>query len=149
MGRKKHKHFFHAPEEDAPIIGAWFHLEISRCGFGAADTFEGASSFNDAAKKKIISKPNNFILVFYLHSTLTPHKMMVLCFPRATRSSCLSFILPSVAATCFWLVVVFKLINRQPSIAKAPPISLFFSPLHLTPQTMGNPHTFRPGCIPL
>ncbi len=32
-----------------------------------------------------------------------------------------------VAAACFWLVVVCKMFNRRPSLAKAQPISLFFS----------------------
>ena len=53
--------------------------------------------------------------------------MMVSCFPRASHSSRLPFILPSVAAACFWLVAVCKMINWQQSMANAPPISLFFA----------------------
>ncbi len=39
---------------------------------------------------------------------------MDLRFPRASRSSHLPSILPFVAATSFWLVVVFTIINRRP-----------------------------------
>ena len=51
---------------------------------------------------------------------------MVSCFPRASHSSRLPFIVPSVAAACFWLVVVCKIFNRRPSTPRAQPISLFF-----------------------
>jgi hypothetical protein len=51
---------------------------------------------------------------------------MVSCFLRASRSSRLPFIVPSVAAACFWLVVVCKIFNRRPSTPRAQPISLFF-----------------------
>ena len=39
---------------------------------------------------------------------------MELRFPRASRSSHLPSILPSVAAASFWLVVAFKIIDRRP-----------------------------------
>jgi hypothetical protein len=39
---------------------------------------------------------------------------MELRFPCASRSSNLPSILPSVAATTFWLVVAFKIIDRRP-----------------------------------
>jgi hypothetical protein len=51
---------------------------------------------------------------------------MVLRFPRASRSSRLPFIVPSVAAACIRLVVVCKIFNRRPSTPRAQPISLFF-----------------------
>ena len=89
-------------------------------------------------RKKLSSKLNNFILDFYLHSPLTHPKTMVSSFPRTSRLSCPSFILPSVAVACFWLVVVCKLVNRQPSMTKILPISLNFLQLYSTPQTMGH-----------
>jgi hypothetical protein len=38
----------------------------------------------------------------------------------------LPFILPSIPDAYFWLVVVWKIVNRQPPKAKALPKSLFF-----------------------
>ena len=73
---------------------------------------------------------------------------MVSCLPCASRLSRLPFIVPSVTAACFWLVVVCKIFNRRPSTPRAQPISLFF--LSLTSirnlkQWDNDPHTFRPG----
>ena len=51
---------------------------------------------------------------------------MVLCFPCASRSSRLPFLVPSVAAAYIRLVVVCKIFNRRPSTPRAQPISLFF-----------------------
>ena len=75
---------------------------------------------------------------------------MVSCFPRASHSSRLPFIVPSVAAACFWLVVVCKIFNRRPSTPRAQPISLFFSSLasiRRPKQWDNDPHTFRPGRV--
>ena len=75
---------------------------------------------------------------------------MVSCFHRASRLSLLPFIVPSVAATCFRLVVVCKIFNRRPSTPRAQPISLFFSSLASIrrPKQWDNvPHTFRPGHV--
>ena len=41
-------------------------------------------------------------------------KTIELRFPRTSRSSHLPSILPSIAATSFWLVVAFKIINQRP-----------------------------------
>jgi hypothetical protein len=53
--------------------------------------------------------------------------------------------LPPLMPTFGWLLC--PPIKRQPSKAKGPPISLFFSSINIPPQTTGNrpPHTFRPG----
>jgi hypothetical protein len=72
---------------------------------------------------------------------------MVSCFPR---TSPLPFIVPSVVAACFWLVVVCKMFNRRPSMPRAQPISLFFSLLasiRRPKQWDNDPHTFRPGRV--
>jgi len=57
-------------------------------------------------RKKLVTKLNNFIIVYTSYSTYNAPKMMVSRFPHASRSSHLPSILPSVAAACFWLVVV-------------------------------------------
>jgi hypothetical protein len=84
---------------------------------------------------------------------------MILRFPRASRSSHLPFILPCIPDTYFWLVVVWKIVDRQPPKAKAPPKSLFLLLFHLvapndgtTPLTRSNPvvsslqHPLYPVC---
>ena len=77
------------------------------------------------AKKKIYTKLNKFILVFTSYSNAP--KTTELRFPRTSCSLHLPTILPSIPDTYFWLVVVWKIINRQPPMAKAPPISQFCS----------------------
>jgi hypothetical protein len=76
---------------------------------------------------------------------------MVSSFPRASRSSRLPFIVPSVAAACFRLVVACKFFNRRPSTPpRAQPISLFFLSLASIrrPKQWDNDHqTFRPGRV--
>jgi hypothetical protein len=71
---------------------------------------------------------------------------MILCFPHASRSSHLPFILPSIPDAYFWLVVVWKIVNRQPPQAKAPPKSLFFSSFHLVAPNDGTtpPNVIQP-----
>jgi hypothetical protein len=75
---------------------------------------------------------------------------MVSCFPHASRSSRLPFIVPSIAAACFWLVVVCKFFNWRPSTPRAQPISLFFlslASIRRPKQWDNDPHTFRPGRV--
>jgi hypothetical protein len=57
-------------------------------------------------RKKIVTKVNNFIIVYTNYSSYNAPKMMVSRFPHASRLSHLPSILPSAAAACFWLVVV-------------------------------------------
>ncbi len=59
---------------------------------------------------------------------------MASCFPRASGLSRLSFIVPSVAAACFWLVVVCKIFNRRPSKAMMYFLFLFFAAPFDTPN---------------
>ncbi len=68
----------------------------------------------DRPRKKIITKLNNLFYVFTSYSTSNAPKTMELRFPHASRSSHLPSILPFDAATSFWLVVVFKNIDRWP-----------------------------------
>ena len=58
---------------------------------------------------------------------------MILCFPRASRSSHLPFMLPSIPDAYFWLVVVWKIVNRQPPKAKAPSKSLILFVVPFSP----------------
>jgi hypothetical protein len=69
---------------------------------------------------------------------------MELRFPRSSRSSNLPFILLSVTAASFWLVVAFKIIDRRPFKAMVYFMVVSFSVLNWTPQTMGRcpPHAF-------
>jgi hypothetical protein len=70
---------------------------------------------------------------------------MVSCFPRASRSSRLPFIVPSVAAACFWLVGVCKIsIGSRLRPGPSPSLYFFVARLHSTPQTMGQ----RPPHVP-
>jgi hypothetical protein len=68
----------------------------------------------DRPRKKLITKLNNLFYVFTSYSTCSTPKTKELRFPRASRSLHLPSILLSVAVTCFWLVVAFKIINQQP-----------------------------------
>ena len=76
---------------------------------------------------------------------------MVSCFHRASCSLRLPFIVPSIAAACFRLVVVCKMFDRRPSMPRAQPISLFFSLLSSivrpSKQWDNDPHTFHPGRV--
>ena len=65
-------------------------------------------------EKKILTKLNTFIIVFQSYLTSNAPNTIELRFPRASHSSHLPSILPSVAATSFWLVVAFKIIDRRP-----------------------------------
>ena len=68
------------------------------------------------------------------------------------HASCLLHIpsmLPSIVAAYFWLVVVFKVIDRQPSKAVVYFIFIYFLLLNLTPQMMGRcPPTRSPPHVP-
>jgi len=60
-------------------------------------------------RKKLVTKLNNFIIDYTSYSTYNAPKMMVSRFPHASRLSHLPSILPSVVATCFWLVVALQI----------------------------------------
>ena len=68
----------------------------------------------DRPRKKLITKLNNLFYVFTSYSTSNAPKTVELRFPRASCSSHLPSILPSVAAASFWLVVAFNIIDRRP-----------------------------------
>ena len=74
---------------------------------------------------------------------------MVLCFPRTSRSLRLPFILPTVMATCFWLVVVYDFLLRSHLRPQLILFSFFYSTLIRRPVRRDNTprHTFCPGCI--
>ena len=60
-------------------------------------------------------------------------KTMGLHFPQTSRSSHLPSILLSIAATCFWLVVAFKIIDWWPFKAEVYFIFVSFLLLNSTP----------------
>ena len=66
-----------------------------------------------------------------------PQKTMILCFSHASRLLHLPFILPSIPDAYFWLVVVWKIVNRQPPKAKAPPKCLYYLLFHLVTPNNG------------
>jgi hypothetical protein len=72
------------------------------------------------------TKLSGFILVFYSFLTSTPPQQWNVASPATPAQSHLPFILPSILDAYFWLVVVWKIINRQSPKAKALPIFLFF-----------------------
>ena len=74
---------------------------------------------------------------FYFVSYLNAPKTMILRFPRTSRLSHLPFILPCILDAYFWLVVVWKNVDRQPPKAKAPPKSLFLLLFHLVAPNNG------------
>jgi hypothetical protein len=88
-------------------------------------------------QEKKFTKLIKFILVFTSYSTSNAPKTMELRFPHAPHLSHLPSTLTNVAATCFWLVGAFKIINRQPSKAVVYFTFIYFSLLNLTPQSMG------------
>jgi hypothetical protein len=71
-----------------------------------------------------------YFYVFTFYSTCNAPKTMELRFP----SSHLPSILPSVAATSFWLVVAFKIIDRRPFKAVVYFILYFFVDQFATPN---------------
>jgi hypothetical protein len=56
--------------------------------------------YKPTSREKIVTKLNDFIIDYAIYSTYDAPKMI------ASRLSHLPYILPSVAAACFWLVVV-------------------------------------------
>jgi hypothetical protein len=90
----------------------------------------------DRPRKKLITKLNYLFYVFTFNSTSNAPKTMELRFPCASGSSNLPSILPFVQATSYWLVVVFKIVDRRPFKAAMYFILIFLS-INLPPQTMG------------
>jgi hypothetical protein len=63
---------------------------------------------------------------------------MVPCFPRASRSSRLPSVVSSVAAACFWLVVVCCFADWRPFKATTYFIFLFFVAQFAAPKRYAN-----------
>ena len=95
-------------ESASPIPGSLFGRSRARA------MCEGLFNLADWPRKKFITKLNNLFYVFTFNSTSNSPKTMELRFPRASRSSNLPSILPSIAATSVWLVVAFKIVDRRP-----------------------------------
>ncbi len=72
---------------------------------------------------------------------------MASCFPHASRSPYIPSMLPSVVATCFWLVVVFLSTNWRPI---NPTVYFIFIIFVLVPNDgTAFPHALRPPTPPL
>ncbi len=98
----------------------------------------------DRPRKKLITKLNNLFYVFTFNSTSNAPKTMELHFPCASCLSNLPSIQPSVAATSFWLVVAFKIFDRQPFKAAVYFILNIFVDQFATP----NDGTVSPHALP-
>jgi len=97
----------------------------------------GFTKYTNRPRKKIVTKLNDFIIVYTSYSTYNAPKMMVSRFPHASCSSHLPSILPSVKAACFWLVVVWwAVVDRRLSKAMVYFMFIYFLLLNSTPQTM-------------
>ncbi len=96
----------------------------------------GFTKWYKPAEKKIVAKLNDFIIVYTSYSTYNAPKMIVLRFPHASRLSHLPSILPSVAAACFWLVVVWAVVEWWLSKALVYFMFIYFLTLNSTSQTM-------------
>ena len=72
---------------------------------------------------------------------------MILRLPRASRSLHIPFMLPCIPDAYFLLVVVWKIVDRQPHKANAPPKSLFLLLFHLVAPNDGttSPNAIQPG----
>ena len=65
----------------------------------------------DRSRKKLITKLNEFILVFYITRFGGTPKMMHATPPDAPLCSRYVSLLPSIDSASFWLVVVFVLVD--------------------------------------
>jgi hypothetical protein len=102
---------------------------------------------NKWLRKNYLLNSMNYFLYFVSYLTSNAPKTLILLFPRLFRSSLLPFILPCIPDAYFWLFVVWKIVDRQPPKAKAPPKSLFLLLFHLvTPNDgMTPPNAFQLG----
>ncbi len=82
---------------------------------------------NYRAEKKIICKLDDFILVFICLPTLLPPKQWYCASPRASQLAHILSILSSVSDACFWLVVVWAIVDRRPSKGNGVFYIYFFS----------------------
>ena len=80
-------------------------------------------------RKKLICKLDNFILVFICLSTLSPLKQWYCASPRASWPAHIHSILSSIPDACFWLVVVWAIVDRWPTKGNGVFYILFFSSL--------------------
>ena len=74
--------------------------------------------------------------------------MMASRFPHASHSSHIPSMLPSITASCFWLVVLFWSAGWGPINPTVYFIFTIFALLHSTSQIFGTafPHALRPPC---
>ena len=75
---------------------------------------------------------------------------MVTCFPHVFRSSRLPSVVPSVTVTCFWLVVVLKIMRLEAAKSHDVFFIIYFFVFPSPPQTIvkRSPHTFHRGRAP-
>ena len=88
----------------------------------------------DWPRKKLITNLSNIFQVYQLYLRLVTAKIMVSHPPHTHPRSHILSMLPSIAAACFWLVVVFWSANWWPIYASVYFILIIFALLHSTPQ---------------
>ncbi len=97
-------------------------------------------------RKKIICKLDNFILEFICLPTLLPPKQWYCASPRASRQVHILSILSYVADACFWLVVVWAVVDWWPSKGNGVSYIYIFSSFEFVTSNdwMPPPHTLQP-----
>jgi hypothetical protein len=97
-------------------------------------------------RKKLICKLDDFILVFIRLPTLSPPRQWYCASPRAYRPAHILSILSSVADACFWLVVVWAVVDRRPSKGNGVFYIYFFSSFEFVTSNDWTPppHTLQP-----
>ena len=88
-------------------------------------------------RKKIVTKLNIYFYFFTPYPTYNTPKMMASHLPHASHLLHIPSMLPSITATCFWLVVVFWTTNWRPINPTLYFIFIIFALLHSTSQTIG------------
>jgi hypothetical protein len=92
-------------------------------------------------RNKLFCKLDNFfILVFICLPTLLPPKQWYCASPRASWPAHIHSILSSIPDACFWLVVVWAIVDRWPTKGNGVFYIYFFLHLNLSPQTIGRRH---------
>ncbi len=99
-------------------------------------------------RKKLICKLDIFILVFICLPTLLPSKQWYCASPRASQLAHILSILSSIADACFWLVIVWAIVDWRPSKGNGVFYIYFFSLLEFITSIDWTPppHTLQPPC---
>ena len=120
-------------------------------GVGQGRCLRVSFGLADRPRKKLITKLNILFYFITPYPTYNAPKMMTLRFPHESCLLHIPSMLPSVAAACFWLVVVFWSADWRPINPTVYFIFIIFMLLYSTSQTMGQclPTRSTPRAPPL